>query len=220
MCNSILSPPLSITFCQMFGSRLTPSARPSLLIFHIDCPIARISSPLALYRVPRSGMTCVTKRSPNVPCPLQVRWCAIHFILWAARRRSFDVCTYCSSCSSSFMCHCMCVKTCSFSTMANHLILLVQFGVIWIKDLDKRGQIAWPARSPDLTPLDCFLRGHMKNLVHETDVYSEKDLLAWDMAAADVGLPGIGDREHGTVPAAGILVFCTENKCLLMPLFH
>ena len=32
--------PLFTTFCQMFGSRRTPSARPYLLMFRIDRPIA------------------------------------------------------------------------------------------------------------------------------------------------------------------------------------
>ena len=36
--------PLFITFCQMFGRRRTPSARPSLPMFRTDRPIARISS--------------------------------------------------------------------------------------------------------------------------------------------------------------------------------
>ena len=44
-----------MTFCQMFGRRRAPSERSSLLMFHIDRPIARISSSLVLYRVPRSG---------------------------------------------------------------------------------------------------------------------------------------------------------------------
>ena len=39
--------PLFITFCQMFGRRLTPSARPSLLTFGIDHPIVRIRSSLS-----------------------------------------------------------------------------------------------------------------------------------------------------------------------------
>ena len=37
--------------------------------------------------------------------------------------------------------------------------------------------INWPARSPDLTPLDFYLWGHMKRLVFETPVESEKDLI-------------------------------------------
>lgn len=44
--------------------------------------------------------------------------------------------------------------------------------------------IPWPARSPDLTPLDFFLWGHMKNLVYATPVESEQDLVARIVAAA------------------------------------
>ena len=39
----------------------TPSARPSLLMFSIDRPIARINSSLVLYRVPRSGSFTLTR---------------------------------------------------------------------------------------------------------------------------------------------------------------
>ena len=39
-----IAPPLFITFCQMFRRRHAPSARPSLLMFRIDCHIARICS--------------------------------------------------------------------------------------------------------------------------------------------------------------------------------
>ena len=53
--------------------------------------------------------------------------------------------------------------------------------------------ITWPASSPDLTLLYYLLSGHMKNLVYETPVDSEEDLLAWVMTAVDVGLQGIGD---------------------------
>ena len=49
LCTFNIVTPLFITFCQMFGKRSTPSARPSLLMFHIDLPIARISSSLVLY---------------------------------------------------------------------------------------------------------------------------------------------------------------------------
>ena len=42
-------PILFFTFCQMLGRRRTPSAQPSLLMFRIDRPIARISLSLVLY---------------------------------------------------------------------------------------------------------------------------------------------------------------------------
>ena len=44
--------------------------------------------------------------------------------------------TYCMD--SWKICHCMCVKTCGFSTMAHLLIFLVRLEVIWIEGLGKR----------------------------------------------------------------------------------
>ena len=38
--------------------------------------------------------------------------------------------------------------------------------------LGRGGPVAWPPRSPDLTPLDYYLWGHMKTLVYETKVES------------------------------------------------
>jgi hypothetical protein len=38
--------------------------------------------------------------------------------------------------------------------------------------LGRGGPVAWPPRSPDLTPLDYYLWGHMKMLVYESKVYS------------------------------------------------
>ena len=54
-------------------------------------------------------------------------------------------------------------------------------------------------RSPDLTPLNYFLWGHMKCLVYETPVDAEEYLLARAMVLADVGLQGIGDRVHENI---------------------
>ena len=56
--------------------------------------------------------------------------------------------------------------------------------------------VPWPARSPDLTPLDFYLWGHMKRLVYETPVQSEEDLVARIVVASDIiqNTPGIFDR--------------------------
>ena len=35
--------------------------------------------------------------------------------------------------------------------------------------MGRNGPILWPARSPDLTPLDYFLWGHIKDSLQETD---------------------------------------------------
>ncbi|KAJ8870549.1 hypothetical protein PR048_029572 [Dryococelus australis] len=63
-------------------------------------------------------------------------------------------------------------------------------GVDWV--LPSSGKL----RPHDKTPLDYFLWGHMKSLIYETPVDSEKDLLARIMVAANLGLPGIGDRVY------------------------
>ena len=36
--------------------------------------------------------------------------------------------------------------------------------------LGRGGPVAWPPRSPDLTPHDYYLSGHMKTSVYETKV--------------------------------------------------
>lgn len=70
-----------------------------------------------------------------------------------------------------------------------------QFGVRWI---GRGGPIAWPPRSPDMTPLDFYLWGHMKSLVYETPVESEEDLVARILAAAQEieTTPGTFDRMY------------------------
>jgi hypothetical protein len=42
--------------------------------------------------------------------------------------------------------------------------------------IGRRGQIEWPARSPDLTPLDFFLWGYLKGKVYVTKQYNIEDL--------------------------------------------
>jgi len=55
------------------------------------------------------------------------------------------------------------------------------------------GPIAWPARSPDLTPMDFFLWGHIKALIYTLPVDSEEELIACivDAAATIRQQPGI-----------------------------
>ena len=50
--------------------------------------------------------------------------------------------------------------------------------------IGRGGTVPWPPRSPDLTPLDFFLWGAMKELVYETPVDSEEDLVARIVDAA------------------------------------
>jgi len=51
--------------------------------------------------------------------------------------------------------------------------------------LGRGGPIAWPLRSPDLTPLDYYLWGHMRTLVYETKVNSRAALRHRIFAAAE-----------------------------------
>lgn len=48
-----------------------------------------------------------------------------------------------------------------------------KFGERWI---GRGGPVAWPARSPDLTPLDFFLWGEVKRLVYEQESESREQL--------------------------------------------
>ena len=70
------------------------------------------------------------------------------------------------------------------------------FGQKWI---GHGGPIAWPACSPDLTPLDYYLWGHMKSLIYETPVASKEDLLAQVMTAADVRGSKFSDRVYQNI---------------------
>jgi Helix-turn-helix domain (DUF4817) len=53
------------------------------------------------------------------------------------------------------------------------------------KWIGRGGPVAWPARSPDLTPLDFFFWGQMKTYVYETPVNTELELVARIVAAAE-----------------------------------
>lgn len=67
------------------------------------------------------------------------------------------------------------------------------FGENWI---GRNGPVAWPARSPDLTPIDFFFWGHLKSVVYETPVETDEELIARIMAASDAisTLPGVFER--------------------------
>ena len=51
--------------------------------------------------------------------------------------------------------------------------------------LGRGGPVTWAPRSPDLTPLDYYLWGHMKTLVYETKVESRAALHNRNFAAAE-----------------------------------
>ncbi|XP_017885361.1 histone-lysine N-methyltransferase SETMAR-like [Ceratina calcarata] len=60
----------------------------------------------------------------------------------------------------------------STTAVTNHLNST--FGEKWI---GRRGPVPWPARSPDLNPLDFFFWGHFKTLVYSTPVNTLEDLV-------------------------------------------
>src|SRR5258705_3354060 len=62
--------------------------------------------------------------------------------------------------------------------------------------IGRGGPIAWPPRSPDLTPLDFFLWGHVKSLVYATAVETQEELTARIIAACEdvQRTPGIFER--------------------------
>lgn len=43
--------------------------------------------------------------------------------------------------------------------------------------IGRNGPVPWPARSPDLNPLDYYLWGHMKTIVYATEVQTREELL-------------------------------------------
>lgn len=51
--------------------------------------------------------------------------------------------------------------------------------------IGRGGPRAWPARSPDLTPLDYFFWGHMKTVVYQEEVDTVDELRRRVIAAAD-----------------------------------
>ena len=45
------------------------------------------------------------------------------------------------------------------------------------KWIGRGGPVAWPARSPDLTPLDIFLWGHVKSVLYINPVNTRQELI-------------------------------------------
>ena len=48
------------------------------------------------------------------------------------------------------------------------------------------GPVRWPPRSPDLTPMNFFIRGEMKRLVYEVPLDTEEEMVARVTAAVMV----------------------------------
>jgi len=73
--------------------------------------------------------------------------------------------------------------------------------------LGRGGPIAWPPRSPDLTPMDYYLWGHMKTLVYKTKVDSRAALRRRVFAAAQ----HIRNHPHKISYATESLLIRAEN---------
>uniref|UniRef100_A0A1Y1L9V9 Uncharacterized protein n=1 Tax=Photinus pyralis TaxID=7054 RepID=A0A1Y1L9V9_PHOPY len=58
--------------------------------------------------------------------------------------------------------------------------------------IGRGGAVEWPARSPDITPLDFYLWGVMEAHVYETPVESEEDLIARVVMAGEAVRQDIG----------------------------
>ena len=63
--------------------------------------------------------------------------------------------------------------------------------------IGRAGPVSWSARSSDLTPLDFYVWGHVKQIIYETPVESHRDLIGrtvarpakWSELAAVFGVP-------------------------------
>ena len=75
--------------------------------------------------------------------------------------------------------------------------------------LGRGGTVAWPPRSPDLTPLDYYIWGHIKMLVYETKVDSRAALCDRIFAVAEQ----IRNQPHNIASAIQSLLIRAEN-CL------
>jgi hypothetical protein len=53
--------------------------------------------------------------------------------------------------------------------------LTATYNYCWI---GRSGPMSWPSRSPDLTPMDFVLWGHIKTLIYTSTLDSEEDLIA------------------------------------------
>jgi len=73
--------------------------------------------------------------------------------------------------------------------------------------LGRGGPVAWPPRSPDLTPLDYYLWGHMRTLVYETKFDSRAALRHRIFAAAEQ----IRNHPHNIACATASMKIRAEN---------
>jgi len=77
----------------------------------------------------------------------------------------------------------------------SHDFLNQTYGDRWI---GRGGPTLWPPRSPDLNPIDFYLLGHLKTIVHATPVRDIQDLHDRITAGCETirCTPGIFERVH------------------------
>jgi len=66
----------------------------------------------------------------------------------------------------------------------------------WIGRGDRHTPVPWPARSPDLTPMDFFLWGYIKELVYRTPSQSVDDLKRRIVSACQSITPAMLQAVH------------------------
>lgn len=77
--------------------------------------------------------------------------------------------------------------------------------------IGRGGPVGWPARSPDLTPLDFYIWGHMKGLVYAVEILSREQLQQRIMNAADEirqNLPSVNLKQE----IIKRLTMCMQNN--------
>jgi len=74
--------------------------------------------------------------------------------------------------------------------------------------IGRGGPVAWPPRSPDLTPTDFFLWDHIKILIYTSSVDSEEDLITRIVGAA------ANTRQHPFILSAHVNLCCVGVECL------
>lgn len=79
-----------------------------------------------------------------------------------------------------------------FSVSARR-ILNEKFPNSWI---GRRGPMNWPARSPDLNPMDFFVWGHMKEFIYRESIDSDIELLAKLTESLEIITPQMIQRAY------------------------
>lgn len=80
--------------------------------------------------------------------------------------------------------------------------------------ISNKGPVSWPARSPDITPLDFYLWGYVKNEVYELDPPANVEELEYRVRDILSGING------NTIRRVTNLVFQKCQKCITVNGHH